>query len=181
MMVLILGGSGSGKSFYAEKVVLSLSDSSASPDMKRYYLATMLVSDDEGKQRVLLHRKLRSGKGFITIEQPIQIHKALEKMESGKKIALLECISNLVANEMFSQDKIKPEMAVITDVIKGICMLKKEITHLVLVSNNIFEDGTIYDKTTMEYIHAMGKINQRLAAMADKVVEVVAGIPVTIK
>ena len=47
-----------------------------------------------------------------------------------------------------------------------------------MVSSNVFEDGIAYDETTMEYIRAMGIINQRLAAMADRVVEVVAGLPV---
>ena len=57
-------------------------------------------------------------------------------------------------------------------------MLKKETTHLIVVSNNVFEDGVSYDKETMEYIEAMGKINQELADMAEQVVEVVAGIPI---
>ena len=60
-------------------------------------------------------------------------------------------------------------------------MLKEETTHLVVVSNNVFEDGMVYDKATMEYIHAMGVINQQLALLADQVVEVVVGIPVIVK
>ena len=50
-----------------------------------------------------------------------------------------------------------------------------------MVSNNVFEDGITYDETTTKYIRAMGKINQKLAALADRVVEVVEGIPVIIK
>ena len=50
-----------------------------------------------------------------------------------------------------------------------------------MVSNNVFEDGITYDETTTKYIRAMGKINQNLAALADRVVEVVEGIPVIIK
>lgn len=60
-------------------------------------------------------------------------------------------------------------------------VLRKELTHLVIVSNNVFEDGKIYDETTMSYIHAMGLINERIAEMADEVIEVVVGIPLTIK
>ena len=47
--------------------------------------------------------------------------------------------------------------------------------------SNVFEDGRIYDDSTMEYIEALGRINERLAAEADEVVEVVAGIPQRIK
>ena len=50
-----------------------------------------------------------------------------------------------------------------------------------IVTNNVFEDGINYDATTMEYIRAMGSINEKLALMADEVVEVVVGIPLTIK
>ena len=52
------------------------------------------------------------------------------------------------------------------------------MAHLVIVSNNVFEDGILYDQTTMDYIEATGQINGQLARMADEAVEVVAGIPV---
>ena len=55
--------------------------------------------------------------------------------------------------------------------------LRKQADPLVIVTNNVFEDGMIYDDSTMEYIEALGRINERLAAEADEVVEVVAGFP----
>ena len=196
MMVLGVGGSGSGKSSYAEKVTVSLaqesvkeitkSENTSLSDFKlnipkKYYLATMQVFDDEGRKKVERHRNLRSGKGFFTIEQPTRISGALEKMEDGDRTVLLECISNLTANEMFSEKKTMTEIQVTENVIRDIKMLKEQTNHLVVVSNNIFEDGITYDETTTKYIRAMGKINQKLAALADRVVEVVAGIPVTLK
>ena len=177
MMVLVIGGSGSGKSSYAEEAACSVSEEV----MKKYYLATMQIFDEEGQKKVERHRKLRSGKGFLTIEQPRAIGRSLEKMDAGRKTVLLECISNLTANEMFAGETPKLEMQVVQSVISGLEQLRKNTTNLVVVSNNVFEDGIIYDLTTMNYIHAMGEINQRLAAMADQVVEVVAGIPVVIK
>ncbi|MBD5543928.1 MAG: cobinamide kinase [Lachnospiraceae bacterium] len=177
MMILVVGGSGSGKSSYSEKTAVSL----AQAGMKKYYLATMQIFDDEGKKKVDRHRNLRKGKGFLTIEQPTGIFGALEKMETGERAVLLECISNLTANEMFSEEKAKTKMQVMEDIICDIKLLKEQTTHFVVVSNNIFEDGVSYDEATTEYIQAMGKINQELAALADQVVEVVAGIPVIIK
>lgn len=177
MMVLVIGGSGSGKSSYAEEITVSLSK----PHMKRYYLATMQVYDEEGQRRIKRHRALRSGKGFFTIEQPTAIENALEQMEAGKHVALLECISNLTANEMFTQDRTVSEIQITEDIINGITLLKEKTAHLVVVSNNVFEDGVIYDTSTMEYIHAMGVINRTLATLADQVIEVVAGIPVNLK
>ena len=66
-------------------------------------------------------------------------------------------------------------------VVQGVGLLGKETAHLVVVSNNVFEDGICYDPATMEYIRAMGQINRALAQAADYVVEVVAGIPVILK
>ena len=176
MMTLIIGGSGSGKSAYAEDYTISLSE-----DRKKYYIATMQIYDEEGKRKVERHRMLRGGKGFSTIEQPIDIGKAAEKMEDGERTALLECISNLTANEMFLGEIPGTEEVITEKIVGEIAVLNRELTHLVIVSNNVFEDGNVYDKTTMAYIRAMGRINQKLAEMAEEVVEVVVGIPIVIK
>lgn len=176
MMTLIIGGSGSGKSAYAENYMNSISE-----DRKKYYIATMQIYDEEGKRKVERHRMLRGGKGFSTIEQPLDIGKAAEKMEDGERTALLECISNLTANEMFLGEIPGTEEVITEKIVGGIAVLNRELTHLVIVSNNVFEDGNVYDKTTMAYIRAMGRINQKLAEMADEVVEVVVGIPIVIK
>lgn len=176
MMTLIIGGSGSGKSAYAEQYLMQLSEGK-----KKYYLATMQVYDSEGQKKVERHQRLRSGRGFDTIEQHKDIQMALEKMASGEKTALLECISNLTANEMFSEEIPQKEEAVAEKIAAGVKALNAALTHLVIVSNNVFEDGIVYDETTMEYIRAMGSINQRLADMADEVIEVVVGIPVVMK
>ena len=176
MMTLIIGGSGSGKSAYAEDYMVSISE-----DRKKYYIATMQIYDEEGKRKVERHRMLRGGKGFSTIEQPVDIGKAVEKMEAEDRTALLECVSNLTANEMFSGEVPGTEEVITEKIVGEIAVLNRELTHLVIVSNNVFEDGNVYDKTTMAYIRAMGRINQKLAEMADEVVEVVVGIPIVIK
>lgn len=198
MMILVMGGSGSGKSSYAEETAVSLAGEIFCGEtlipsgagvplgrneekMRLYYLATMQVFDKEGQKKVDRHRNLRKGKGFLTIEQPTGISGALEKMEKGDRTVLLECISNLTANEMFSGEKAKTKTQVVEDILWGIKRLKEQTTHFVVVSNNVFEDGVLYDETTTEYIHAMGRLNRKLAAWADRVVEVVAGIPITIK
>lgn len=176
MMTLIIGGSGSGKSAYAEAYLCSLSGVK-----RKYYIATMQACDAESEKKIERHRRLRCGKKFFAIEQPKDIWKAAEKMEAGEKTALLECISNLTANEMFAGEI--PETGEVTaeKIVKEIEILSRELTHFVIVSNNVFEDGNLYDKTTMAYIRAMGRINEKLAELADEVVEVVAGIPLAVK
>lgn len=177
MMTLVTGGSGSGKSAYAEEYITEISK-----DCTRYYLATMQIYDEEGQKKIARHRQMRSGKGFKTIEQPVNIEDALKKMTCvSENAVLLECISNLVANEMFTEDGVNDCETVTKKIVSGVQRLCEGVTHLVIVSNNVFEDGIEYDETTMEYIKTMGMVNQRLAKISDKVVEVVVGIPLVIK
>lgn len=215
MITLIIGGSGSGKSAYAEDYVLS-----TAADLPKYYIATMQVYDAEGERKVERHRRLRAGKGFVTIEQPTDIAKAglqivtVQQSECRQKMnmvevsgaadeveekrsasiagdekeetqnvstALLECMSNLVANEMFSSEQMPDVDTVVEEIVQGIASLTSQLSHLVIVSNNVFEDGIEYDATTLQYIEALGRINSRIAGMADRVVEVVVGIPVIVK
>ena len=177
MMVLIIGGSGSGKSAYAEEYIGRLSGKS-----NKYYLATMQVFDEEGKKKVSRHQRLRKNKGFLTIEQPIDIEKTLPKIKAGSSV-LLECISNLTANEMFLSEDTKKQTRSYTEVtdsvVEGIQSLKQKTGHLVI--NNVFEDGINYEEGTMEYLRAIGSVNKKLADMADEVIEVVVGIPLVIK
>lgn len=181
---MVIGGSGSGKSAYAEALACSFAERE---ETKKYYLATMRAYDGEGRKKVKRHRALRSGKGFLTIEQDISVERALMRMEAGRRTVLLECLSNLVANEMFGEtDKNAAEAwrepeKIVGKVVRGIGKLREETEHLIVVGNNVFEDGILYDPSTMAYIRAMGEIGGILADMADRVVEVVAGIPMPVK
>ena len=193
MITLVTGGSGSGKSAYAESLLYSC-------EGIRYYIATMQIYDAEGEKKVERHRKLRAGKGFLTIESPMNVGKiqfvcagepgqAQYRQEaerkgqcsSEKKSALLECMSNLTANEMFTKDGMKSEEEVVEKIVSEIQTLSRKLDNLVIVTNNVFEDGVIYDAGTMEYLRALGRINAALARLADRVAEVVVGIPVELK
>lgn len=175
MITLILGGSGSGKSAYAEDYLLR-----TAAHKKKYYIATMQIWDEEMQAKVDRHHRLRQGKGFTTIEQPAALEEAIAQMEPAGA-ALLECMSNLTANEMFFGAEPVERQTVIERILRGVEILRKQADPLVIVTNNVFEDGIVYDDSTMEYIEALGRINERLAAEADEVVEVVAGIPQRIK
>lgn len=193
MITLVTGGSGSGKSAYAESLLSSC-------EGIKYYIATMQIYDAEGEKKVERHRKLRAGKGFLTIESPINVGKiqfacageaeqaqyrqeAERKVQgsSEKKSALLECMSNLTANEMFTKDGMKSEEEVVEKIVSEMQTLSQKLDNLVIVTNNVFEDGVIYDAGTMEYLKALGRINAALARLADRVAEVVVGIPVELK
>ncbi len=202
MIELVYGGSGSGKSEFAENLVLN------SDCESRFYIATMKIFDDEGKKRVERHRKLRGNKNFITIEETNEsknLEDAVEKIkkmtsdenledssgfggekssEKKKSAVLVECLSNLLANEMFLPGgKILSADEVAGKVISGLKRLfsaGNDFSEIVLVSNNIFDDGLDYDEATKSYMEALAKINAFAAKNADKVFEVVAGIPLEI-
>ncbi|MDD6306056.1 MAG: bifunctional adenosylcobinamide kinase/adenosylcobinamide-phosphate guanylyltransferase [Clostridiales bacterium] len=178
MLVVITGGSGSGKSAYAEEVLLALAGN-RKEEINCYYLATMMVFGEEGRQKVAHHKKLREGKGFLTIEQPVDIGEC--QVKTDRSVALLECMSNLAANEMFREKQPKSIEEVTTKITTEIMELSRRLEHLVIVTNNVFEDGICYDRETMNYIKALGRMNRNLASAADVVTEVVAGIPVAVK
>jgi len=184
MLTLIYGGSSSGKSAFAEDYVCK------SKHRNKYYLATMDVKDEESKARVEKHRSLRSGKGFVTLEHSVDVYEALPEIiqiDSGdfstnakgpQSVILLECMSNLVANEMFRDGEINSADDTVEKVIKDINELHNDRVSLVVVSNNVFEDGNEYDVGTQNYLKALGLVNERMATIADEVYEVVVGIPV---
>ncbi len=107
--------------------------------------------------------------------------RAGQNVTERPRCALLECMSNLVANEMFSGADIVSEDVVVGHILQGIKNLSTKVDELVIVSNNVFEDGISYDATTQAYIRALGRINTGVAALADTVTEVVVGIPVPVK
>ena len=176
MMILIYGGSGSGKSAFAEQRIKELNVSGNN----LYYLATMQVFDDEDMERVNRHRKNRADKNFKTIEQPKDIALIMPKIKEEPSDILLECMSNLIANEMFS-DGIINGKKVLDKLKKEIVLLNDSCRNFVIVSNNIFEDGIVYEAETMEYINILGDINIFLSGLSDEVWEVVAGIPIRLK
>lgn len=168
MLILVSGGSGSGKSEFAESLVVSSGLS------ERVYLATMQVWDEESVRRVERHRQMRAGKGFATLECPT----GLDRLEvPAHSAALLEDLSNLSANEYFSADRDGAFDRVLT----GIQRAAARAELLVVVTNELFSDGVRYDPETAAYLELLAGLNRAIAAQADQVYEVVCGIPVAWK
>ena len=167
MLTIVTGGSGSGKSAFAEDKVLAFGEE------QRFYIATMHPFDEESHKRIERHRKMRAGKGFETIECYTGLKDV--KLPSGC-VVLLECMSNLVANEMFEEQGAHEQT--VKDIMSGIDELVRQAAHVVIVTNEIFSDAVVFDKEMASYLEYLGKINQAVALRADEVVEVVYGIPV---
>ncbi len=169
MFEVVFGASGSGKSEYAENLACAL----AGENERKYYIAAMMPYGSEGRKRIARHRELRRGKGFTTIEQQRNISQVLGKIENPHNSTLLiECMSNLVANEMFDEDghseKIFEECRTII----------KKCSNIVVVTNDVFSDGCSYNDKTRAYIECLAGINRQLFNAADHVTEVVYSVPV---
>ena len=122
----------------------------------------------------MLFRSLE-GKGFLAVEQYTDISKAADKLGSQADTLLIECLSNLCANEIFSPEGAGQEAE--QRIAQGIAALGDQYENVIVVTNEIFSDGIAYPRETMDYIQTLGRLNARLARWADGVVEVFCGIP----
>lgn len=169
MVELVTGGSGSGKSEYAEERAVLLNEKNA----PLIYAAAMEPYGDEAAARIARHRAQRAEKGFVTVERYRDIA-GLRLPEDCT--VLLECMSNLLANEMFGAGGDYEKR--IED---GIDCLIRNCRNTVIVTNEVFSDGIDYGSETKEYMRALARLNRYAAERADIVTEVVYGIPVRIK
>ena len=169
MRILLTGGSACGKSTYAEALAVRF-------PAPRFYIATMRIYDQESEVKVERHRRIREGKGFVTTECDVDIHSIRLPLNST---ALLECMCNLTANEMF--DGQGNAVDVHDKILSGIESLAAQCDTLIIVTNDVGSDGEKYDKGTREYIQTLGRLNIALAERSDCVYELVCGIPLALK
>ena len=193
MVFFITGGNDNGKSEYAEDLVIKLSPGGRSAGYTRIYLATMGARDEESLKRIEKHIFRRKDMEYITIEKSFDVgsiditnidiangsEKNVNEDKGGKRILLIEDIPNLLAGEMFKGTSFYPDVAdkITADIMKLISACE----HTVIVTNEVFSDGMIYDEYTTTYLREFGTINRRLAGYSDKVVELVCGIPCIVK
>ena len=191
MMELVTGGSGSGKSAYAEEALCGPAsfpdrgqgkETGTQQDGQRYYIATMPSWDKETEKKIAKHRAMRAGKGFCTLEWYTDFEERLERADcpgmEGADI-LVECLSNLTANEMYMEGGAGKNTA--DAVIRGILCLRDRCRNLVVVTNDVFSESAEDSPEMRIYKETLGRINCALAEAADRVTEVVCGIPCTVK
>lgn len=179
-MILITGGSACGKSFYAENLAVS-----AAGDGPHIYMAAMKPYGIEGERRIERHRTARSGRGFETVEAYTDIDMAVRFMGHDKaegSVVLLECLPNLLANEMFDENfHMLGTEGVYSKVLDEVLSVSEAVREFIVVTNEIADDGSDYVFETEEYIRVLSKLNRELAMHAEKVIEVVYSVPVFLK
>lgn len=189
MLHIVYGGSASGKSSYAESFAMSLQG-----EGRLLYIATMYPYkwntteiDPETMQRIERHRAMRADKGFDTVECYRHVEHIVAKRQD---VLLLECMSNLLANEMYLEpdsnagsDMAETLSPVSKKIVQALVNLSTRVQDVVIVTNDVFSDGgsLTYDESTREYVKNLAEINCALARVAETVTEVVCGIPVIVK
>lgn len=167
MIHFIIGGARSGKSSYAE----SLARKSGSDVI---YIATAQAYDDEMQRRIQQHKNQRPG-AWVTVEEPIEISDVIRNESAVNNCLLIDCLTLWVTN-LLSADKD------ITDykyrLVDAIGRVKGDI---ILVSNETGMGVVPMGELTRRYCDEAGWLHQKIAALADQVVLMVAGIPVVIK
>jgi len=169
MRTLVIGGGASGKSEYAEELFATLEGT-------KYYIATMMPYGEDSLARIEKHRKARRDRGFHTVERYTDL---AELALPSRGAVLLECLGNLTANELFYKGASEESAA--EAILRGIERLSAQADNLVVVTNEVFSDGIRYDEGTLSYMRTLAFLNRRLAKSFDTVIEVMCGIPVTLK
>lgn len=165
-LALVLGGAASGKSAYAERLV---SDTGRS----KVYVATAQAWDAEMQAKIAHHRESR-GSGWRTVEAPRDLGAAMRDL-SPKDIVLIDCATMWLANEMLAEADLAASEA-------GLMAALDACPAPVVVVSNEVGLGIVPDTPLgRRFREAQGGLNQRLAARAELVVLVAAGLPLVLK
>jgi adenosylcobinamide kinase / adenosylcobinamide-phosphate guanylyltransferase len=165
-LALVLGGARSGKSRHAEALVTALPP-------PWLYIATGEPRDNEMAARIAEHRA-RRGAQWQTVEAPRDLAGALKAAPAGA-VVLIDCLTLWLTNVMLAGADIDAEIARLERA------LVERLGATVLVANEVGLGIVPDNALARRFRDAAGRLNQRLAAAADRVVLLVAGIPVTVK
>lgn len=165
-LTLVLGGAGSGKSLWAETLVTNSAQS-------RIYVATARIWDDEMRSKVENHRVQR-GPDWTTIEAPLNISEALVSAKPDQAV-LIDCATMWLSNHLLDGNDLSREEPVF---LSALMACKAPV---VVVSNEVGMSVVPENALARQFREAQGALNQRIAAQADLVVAVLAGLPFALK
>lgn len=162
--LLILGGTRSGKSRYAESLAKG----------RKIYVATAEASDAEMLARIEMHRQQR-GEGWETYEVPLDLPGFLHDIDDKECFILIDCLTIWMSNLMLAKLDVRAEVETLCE------ELKQVKGRVVLVSNEVGLGIVPATPLARHFRDEHGLLNQRVAEAADEVVFMVAGLPLTLK
>lgn len=169
-ITLVLGGAQSGKSYYAQQL--------ASHFERVIFIATARRTDAEMRTKIARHRRARPV-SWRTIEAPVDLDKAIRSQSQSADVLLIDCLTVYADNVAGTEKKRKSHAK---DCIEGICnAIRASEASVIAVSNEVGSGVVPEYRSGRIYRDFLGQMNQKIAQMADRVVLMVAGVPVTIK
>ncbi len=165
-LTFVIGGARSGKSRHAELLVTAL----PSPWT---YIATAQAYDDEMRERIALHRA-RRGEGWTTVDAPLDLVGAIEALPDGQ-LLLVDCLTLWLTNHMLADHDVEAEGRRLAEV------LSRPRGPRFVVSNEVGLGIVPDNALARRFRDAAGRLNQHVAAVADSVLMMVAGLPLKVK
>lgn len=165
-LTFLIGGARSGKSRHAEQLVRRQPAPWA-------YIATAEAYDEEMRERIALHRSGR-GAGWQTIDAPLDLVAALDALPDGRPV-LVDCLTLWLTNHMLAEHDVVTECARLAQ-----CLSRPRGPWFV-VSNEVGQGIVPDNALARRFRDDAGRLNQQVAAAADSVILMVAGLPVKVK
>ncbi len=166
---LVLGGARSGKSRLAEARILAMPRKG-----EPVYIATAQAFDDEMTARIAAHRAQREGAGWHTVEAPLALAEALENAPPTASI-LIDCLTLWLSNHLLAGSDLPAEGARLAQAIAA------HPAPLVAVANEVGLGIVPDNPLARRFRDEAGRLNQQLAAQAERVILVTAGLPLALK
>lgn len=170
MIELILGGARSGKSALAEQKAIA-------SGLAVTYIATAnpvdMVEDKEMLARIAQHRAQRPAE-WLLVEEPVYLATLLKTLAAPEKLLLVDCLTLWLSNLLY-KDEVLKETQSLLDVLPTLP------GHVILVSNEVGMGIVPLGELTRRYVDEAGRLHQKVAALADRVTFVAAGLPLVLK
>lgn len=163
----VLGGARSGKSRFSENLALE-------SGLLRHYVATSQIFDEEMRARITQHREQR-GEGWVTHEEPLRLSEVLRDVARPDRIVLVDCLTLWVTNLMMAEADVEGEGTALVD---SLAQLSGPV---IFVSNEVGLGIVPDNRMARAFRDHAGRLHQHLAAAADEVFFVAAGLPLKMK
>lgn len=168
MKHLILGGTRSGKSNFAESTAVAT-------DKKLVYIATAQALDEEMRVRIMHHQSSRIDQ-WITVEEPLTLASSLQQHSTENTCILVDCLTLWLTNILLASEEVfQREHAALLEILPQLA------GDIIFVSNEVGMGIVAADPLSRRFVDEAGRLHQALAKICDKVTLVFAGLPLQLK